>query len=89
MNFWFKKLKSTDATPGFTKFTTLYIMPIMIIGCGYGFWYVEKLLDSTLSEFKNVKTLIRDFKLQERSNNKLVETIYTDLYLTTSQGQAS
>lgn len=89
MNLWdrLRELNSTDAMPGFTKFMTRYVMPLIIIGCGYGYWYVGKLLNSPLSEFTNVNTAINEVELRKRSNNKPVETIYTDLYLTTIDGR--
>lgn len=88
MNLWnkLKELNSTDATPGWTKVMTIYVMPLVIVGCGYAYWFVGELLNSSLSEFSKITTSISNFELQERSNNKPVETIYTDLYLTTKDG---
>jgi hypothetical protein len=88
MNLWnkLKELNSTDYTPRWTKFMTKYIMPLVIIGCGYGYWFVGELLNSKLSEFSKINTSINKVEFHERSNNKPVETIYTDVYLTTVDG---
>jgi len=88
MKLWktLRDLNSGDATPGWTKFMTFYIMPLFIIGCGYGYWYFGKILNSTLSDFSTVTTNLTEIWLDERSNNKEIETIYTDLYLTTIEG---
>ncbi len=88
MKLWnkFKKLNSTDRSPGLTKFLTKYVMPLMIIACGYGFCYVGELMNSTLSDYSYVKTSVGKIEFQERSNNKAIETIHWDLYLTTTEG---
>jgi uncharacterized protein YbcI len=61
-------------------------MPLVILACGYGYWYAEKLLSTSLSEFSHVETSIEKIEFKKRSNNKAVETIYTDLLITTATG---
>ena len=89
MNLWrkFKELNSGDATPGFTKFTTLYVMPLVIATGAFGLWYISEILDSTLSDYGYVRAKVKELEFREHSNKKPVETIRTDFYLIIYEGE--
>lgn len=81
MKLWntIKKLNSGDRTSRFTKFSTIYIMPLAIMSCAFGFWYTSKILDLTLTDFASSNSLIEEYILEQGSNSKQIETNFGKL----------
>lgn len=70
MKLWdsLKHLNSGDLTPAWTKFNTLYFMPLAIIALAVGFFFVQFKMIKDLSEFEKLKTLVPGMKFELNRN---------------------